>query len=263
MGILLAFVVIAAACGGSGGQTVKTRTTGSSRPSTTSTTATGATTSTRAAPSAAHDLAPYFAAAGSVDQKLAAAAKRINGGIGTDAYTFDQATVDAVAAADPSRAAALIPAGLAPDLLRAVLVTESELVSRYSAMRTVQVGTFPVGQHEATETLRCLANGAGPAARFPADLEAARALARSAPPVTPVAADSRAAAELAIRLQDVVLRNRGCESCGGSVVTQLTPIAWAQQSFGPGTEPWDGTIGGVLFRATHDAAGWHVELNAC
>lgn len=253
--VALVFIVTAVGCGGgSGKQSVKTRASSSTASST---------TTTRVAPSAADNLAAYFEAAEAVHRKLAAAAIKINGGISTSHLSFDQATVDAVTAADPTPAGALIPPGLDPVLLRAVLLIQNALVSRHSAMRRIRVGTFPTNEYEAQDALLCLGNGATPAAKFPADLAAAKALAASAPPLTPVASDSRAAAELAIRLDDIGLRNQGCDTCGGAVFTDLLPIVWAQQPSAIGERPWDGTIGDIPFRATHGAEGWHIELNAC
>ena len=246
---------IALGCGGGSKKSVRT----AHRPS--STTASTTTSTTTRAPSAADSLAAYFSAAEATSQALAAAARKINGGVGRDQLSFDQATVDAVAAVDPAPAAKLIPAGLEPTLLRAVLVTESELVSRFFALRFVRVGTFPTGQPEANQMLECLGNGASPAAKFAADLASARALAASLPPVSPPAPDSRPAAELAIRLSDIQLRNLGCESCGGAVITDLAAIVWKQT---PGDPPGDGTVGDIPFRATYSpTSGWSVELMAC
>lgn len=255
----LVFTVTTVGCGGggTGKESVKTHASSSTASSTTTT------STTTVAPSAADNLAAYFEAADSVHRNLAAAAIKINGGVSTSRVSFDQATVDAVAAADPAPAGVLIPPGLDPALLRAVLLTQSELVSRHSAMVRVRVGTFPANEADAKDVLLCLGQGAGAAAKFPTDLASARALAASTPPLTPVSSDSRAAAELAIRLQDITLRNRGCDSCGGAVLTELLPIVWAQLPSWPGAPPWDGNIGGVAFRATHDAEGWHIKLNAC
>jgi hypothetical protein len=251
--------VLAVGCGSSGRSVGR-----SARSSTTTVTTARSTSTTTHAPSAADDLAAYFAAAQRTSDALAAAARKINGGVAPDRLSFDQATVDAVAAADPTPAAALIPAGLPPELLRAVLVVQSELVSRFAAMRFVYVGTYPTHQPEADQALECLANGAHPAARFATDLATAHSKAAALPPVTPVPPDSRAAAELAIRLADIGLRNHGCMNCGGFVVTEPAPIVWSPQPSFLGDRPWDGTIGGVRFRATYTAgSGWNVELNAC
>jgi hypothetical protein len=258
MFVIVIFTATMVGCGGGGGGKDSVKTRGSSTTASSLTT-----TSTTAAPSAADSLAAYFEAADSVHRKLAAAAIKINRGFSTSRVSFDQATVDTVAAADPAPAAILIPPGLDPALLRAVLLTQSELVSRHSAMVRVRVGTFPANGADAKDLLRCLGLGAKAAARFPTDLASARALAVSTPPLTPASNDSRAAAELAIRLQDITLRNRGCDSCGGAVLTELLPIVWVQLPSSPGVPPWDGSIGGVPFRATHDAEGWHIELNAC
>ncbi|MGZ4712408.1 MAG: hypothetical protein ACXVJ7_17455 [Acidimicrobiia bacterium] len=255
----LAIVLLAVIVVGCGTETKKSvRTTHRSTSTTTSTT-----TTTRPR-SAADDLAGYFGAAEATSHALAAAARKINEGVGRDRLSFDQATVDAIAAADPAPAAKLIPAGLDPTLMQAVLVTQSELTSRYFAMRLIRVGVFPTNESEGKEMLLCLGLGASPAARFAADLTSAKALAASSPEVTSVTPDSRPAAELAIRLQDILLRNSGCASCGGSVITELAPVVWAQQPSFAGDRPWDGTVGGVRFRATYaPASGWSVELNAC
>ena len=252
--------VVTMGCGDGTKQDSVTRT----RRSTSTSTTSRASTTTRA-PSAADDLAAYFAAAETTDQALAAAARKINAGVGADRLSFDQATVDAVAAADPNPTAKLIPTGLDPALLRAVLLVQSELTARFFAMRRVRVGTFPKNEFEAKDVLMCLGLGANPAAKFEADLAAAEGLAASLPPATPAAADSLPASELAIRLADILLRNSGCDSCGGAVITELAPIRWGQQPPpAPGVPPWDGDIGGIPFRAGFTAeAGWRIELNAC
>jgi hypothetical protein len=259
----LVLAMIAAGCGGgTGKESVKTRPSSSTASSTTTS---STTTAPITAPSAADNLAAYFDAAEAVHHKLAAAAIKINGRVSKSHISVDQATVDAVAAADPTPAGALIPAGLDPVLLRAVVLLQSELVSRHSAMARVGrlLGTYPTNGLEAKDLLQCLGNGAAPAAKFPADLASAKALAASSPPLIPVPTSSRAAAEVAIRLVDMGLRNQGCDSCGGAVVTDLLPITWGPQPSWAGAPPWDGNIGGIPFRAAYDAKGWHIELNAC
>ncbi len=261
---MFAVVLVAMIAVGCGGGTKKSVTT-THRSSSTTRTATDTSSTTPRVPTAADDLVAYFDAAKATSHALSAAATKINEGVGRDRLSFDQTTVDAVAAADPGPAAKLIPAGLDPGLLRAVLLTQSELTSRYFAMRRVRAGTFPTNEFEAKDVLLCLGLGAKPAARFAADLASAKALALSLPPMTKVAADSRPAAELAIRLQDISLRNSGCDSCGGTVVTELAPITWGRQPPPlPGVAPWDGDIGGIAFRSSYTpTGGWRVELLAC
>ena len=109
----------------------------------------------------------------------------------------------------------------------------------------------------------CLGNGGPAAARFGADLAAARALAGETPPVTPPAPDSRQAAELALRVYQIEHRNSGCMECGGYVFTTLSPIVW-QPKDEPGVGRSDGYINGIRFRADYHAGeGWSVTIWAC
>jgi hypothetical protein len=173
----------------------------------------------------------------------------------------------ATASAEPSSAARLIPAGLPDVLLRAVLLAQSDLVSRWYAMRAVARYTSvhdPRGpQYERRNLLSCLTNGAVLAERFPTDIQAVRTLA-DALPVTVAAPDRRAAADLAIHLRLIVGENGGCESCGGYRSTTL-PITWrTEPSDAAGVKAWDGDVNGIKFRAAYvPSAGWQIELNAC
>ncbi|HUY21129.1 MAG TPA: hypothetical protein VMV22_02190 [Acidimicrobiales bacterium] len=228
-------------------------------------------TSTSApAPSALDDLTPFVTAAARLDRAVAAAADLVNGGIGTTVLHADRATVAAVEALDPATVAATIPVGLSPALLRAVLLVDSDLVSRTASLHgftrvfTGDQDTFPVPQPgqpetEMTMALACLRNGATAAARFSTDLAAVRALASAAPPVVTAAPASRSAEELAALLDYVGLANTGCASCGGTRLTELPAIRWET---GPGAVV--GSIGGIAFEARYTAAtGWTVLLHAC
>ena len=111
-------------------------------------------TTTETAPSSAApartamaDLDPYVTAAQRADLLLEAAAAAINNGATAEELRVDQPTADAVSAARDavSEAGHAIPAGLEPELLRAVLLVQSDLVSRTWAMRPAEfVGTVPL-----------------------------------------------------------------------------------------------------------------------
>ena len=154
-----------------------------------------------------------------------------------------------------------IPAGLEPELLRAVLLVESELVSRTFAMRNYGSVSNPVSEVEP-----CLHNGADAAARYPADVAALRTLADASPPVAVAAPDSRAAEELAVRLGWINELNTGCDSCGGYVATDLHEVTlYDTPTFNPVADrPVDGLIDDVGFWASFDAdAGWKIQFAAC
>lgn len=91
-------------------------------PGSTSTMTPTSSTSTTQPPSALNDLPPFFSASAHVDANLKAAARAVNGGIGSDRIVFDQATVGAVEAADPAAAATAILAGITPALLQSLPV---------------------------------------------------------------------------------------------------------------------------------------------
>ncbi|HEY5186244.1 MAG TPA: hypothetical protein VIM19_15390 [Actinomycetes bacterium] len=227
------------------------------------------------APSALDDLAPFFAAAQAVDQRLSAAAAVVDRHIGTTMLTVDPSVRDAAAAADPGVAARAVPAGLPPDLLQPVLLVYSDLFSRYSALDGF-VNTLadtgprvdvPVTDPAAAEALDCLHHGAPAAAQFAADMAAARAEAAQSPPVVPAAKGSRAAADLAILLRYVQGWNTCCGGCGGWRLTSLPAITWYPSrapvggSYG---DLADGIIGdGPEFLATYTSGtGWTVVLYA-
>jgi hypothetical protein len=208
-------VLVSASCRSS--TTSNTTTTRGHPPTSSSSTASASTTTLP--PSALDDLKAFFTAAFSVDAKLRAAAAAVNGRISASKIVLDQSAMDAINAANPDEAKAVIPTGLPPTLERSVLVVYNELVSRRSAFNGVQ-------RNDETESMNCLRNGAVPAARFAADVRGARALAASVPPLTPVAPDSRAAEELAVRFSWISEVNNGCASCGGMVIKDLVPITF-------------------------------------
>lgn len=263
--VVVAPAALVAACGG---PTAPSHTGAGPRPATSAPTAPAPATA-----SAATDLAPYVAAARAADRALRAAAAAVNGGIAADAITVTPAIRTAVATADPSTAAAAIPAGLTASLARPVLLVQSDLVSRYRALRgylvpftgTTGTANLPRSNPETAYGLQCLSNGSEAAARFADDLAALRQAADRAPPVTVAAPDSTAAADLAIWLYDVDLRNAGCGGCGGERVTTVPVVTWHRigPQF-PGDQDWDGDVDGIPFRATYTAAsGWTVVLQAC
>lgn len=228
---------------------------------------------------AADGLAGYFDAAQAVDRDLAEAAALANQSVrGASSGPIlkqapDKALVRAVEAADPQRAAKRIPPGLPPDLLQAVLVVQRELVSRQAALGGIYDGR-----------VECLRNGAPAATRFHADLAAARELATTSPPFEVAAPDSPAAAELAVRLVEMNLANRGCGECGGSISSrnsQLPRVRWGAGApwgagpKGPTTNEYGAPIydggrieypdrGFIEFDVDHEPGrGWQVQLNAC
>jgi hypothetical protein len=224
---------------------------GTPAPATTGRTATG-------------DLAPFLSAAARADTRLKAAAAAVNSRIVGDEVRVDQTTTAAVRSARDAVTAAgrIIPAGLAPDLLRAVLLVQSGLISRDRALNPA----WSEGTVALAAARPCFRNGSAAAARYGSDLGNLRARAQAAPPVTVASPDSREAEELAIRLGEIDLRNSGCDSCGGYIATQLSAIKFYAA---PRTDPaignrWDGTIGDQEFRADFQGdAGWKVEFNAC
>ena len=220
-------------------------------------------TPTAPASTAADGLRRFFASAAAADRRLHAVAMLINGGIGSAGVGFPPATVAAVKAAQPVASAAAIPAGLRPRLLRAVMLVQSDLASRWYAFGPVTEGLRGPPAYERDRVLDCLANGAPAAARFAADLAAARSLAASLPPIQAAAPGSRAAAEVAIRLEFIAKADGGCDSCGGYLATSPPQIVWRHIPNAYGA-PFDGTAGGIPFRASYRAGtGWSVFLNAC
>ena len=110
--------------------------------------------------------------------------------------------------------------------------------------------------------LDALRRGSVIAARYPADLAAARSLATSSPPIRAIRADSRRAAETAIHLAWINLANNGCGSSGGHLYSTPRPIVWKRTVTDYGT--FDGAIAWIKFAVTYAAGrGWKAELNAC
>jgi hypothetical protein len=226
------------------------------------------TSSHAAAPSAATQLAAFFAAAEQADSRLHHAAALVNGDIGATSMQFTPATLAAVRALDNASVARTVPAGLPAGLLRGVLVVYGDLASRTAAFGGVEVygssgRELPIGGPDANAVLRGLGNGAAAAARFTSDLAAARTLAQQTPLVTIAAPDSRAAAELALRLHSIDLRNDCSETFGGWAPTDLETIIW-QSGTGQHSGHYAGTIGGIRFQATYAARyGWQIIIYAC
>jgi hypothetical protein len=209
-------------------------------------------------PTATKNLAPFFAAADTLDRQLRAAAAAINGA-GPPWKAVSEPVAKAVRNADLAPVATAIPAGLPRELLRAVVLVYSDLASRryamadFSVATTIDPGAYPNSQ----DLLRELGNGHAAAARFPGDLAAARALAGRTPAVSTPPASSRAAAEVLLFARYVEGVNGGCGSRGGHVMTELPAIVWDGR-------PGGGTIGSAPFSAEIRADGtWHVRLNGC
>jgi hypothetical protein len=203
---------------------------------------------------AADQLAGYFAGAARVDARLREVARVVNRSVTVDGASFDAATVAALAAADPAAIAGILPAGMPPDLLRAVLLVHSDLLSRHAAFRWVEAGQLPPQQVQ--QLVECLPNGGPAARRFAGDLTAARALAASTPEVPGTPASSRAAGELAVRLASLHLGSTGCGACGqGGAAETLPTLVWDT-----GTT---GRIGETGFTARPSGASWDVAFDVC
>jgi hypothetical protein len=215
------------------------------------------------APTAAGDLAAYFAAAEIADARIRAAAVAVNRDIGPTTVHITRSTRNLILASSPRQAEKAIPAGMQPDLQRAVLLVQSELVARSAAFNGIRTAdTLPLSDPESVFMLGAFRIGSGIAHRYPADLAAARALARANPPLRTVRADSRRSAELALQIAIINGENNGCSSAGGYLYTRPRPIRWKTAVIGD--RRFDGTIGGIMFAATYNpAGGWNVELNAC
>ncbi|WP_157985289.1 hypothetical protein [Lentzea terrae] len=228
------------------------------------TTATSTITATTNRPSAVEDLAAFLSAAASLDKQLHDAAAAINAagppwaGIGPEVARL-------VTAADLAPAARAIPAGLPHDLQQSVILVYSDLASRRNAMNSFET-TPPGPPHDSTKTLlRELGNGHAAAARFDADLAATRAIAAQTPPIAAVPKDSRLVAETLLRVQYVDIANRGCDSRGGVLFTELPEIRWGVVAWNP---DGDGAIGrgdaAVDFTADLRPDGtWAVQIMAC
>ena len=240
--------------------TIVTTTSGPSAPSTTTTTSATPTTSapTPNQPTAATALAPFFAAATTLDRQLHTAAAAINRS-GPPWPAVSDAVAATVRAADLAPVATSIPAGLPIALRRSVVLVYSDLASRRYAMAdfsvagTVDPRTYP----NSDDMLHHLGNGHAAAARFAADLAATRALADATPALPTLPATSREAAEAQLYARYVEEANGGCDSRGGHLMTELPEIVW-------NGEPGTGTVAGVPFTADLGADGaWHVRLIAC
>jgi hypothetical protein len=187
---------------------------------------------------AADDLARFLAAARTADRAL------------------DR---EDLAAVDPRRLAATIPAGMDRDLLTATLLVYGDLVSRRAGLR---VTVEPVFANDADNIRRGLANAAAAAARYPADRAALLRLARSKQPVTARHRLSRAAAEVAVRAEWIRLENMGCLGTGGVIPTTLADVRWEGAS--TRGERFAGRVRGVPFVATYAArTGWKAAVEAC
>lgn len=254
-------------CSRPGTSATPTNPTGSSGSVTTTTTAVAQVTASPRGPSAADQLADFFAAAQRMDDQLRATATLVNTGIGAQAMTFTAPMVDAINAIDPQSLVATIPAGLPGRLQDQVYLLFSELASRrysFTPVLEAEPGQ-PLARdsQDGKRVLEGLSHGTEPAARFAADLDAAQALARSEPPLAVAAPDSRAGAEVAVRAAYILVKNRGCASSGGWIQTTAAPITWQQGDNGAGQRT-DGTIGGITFRADYQpGCGWQATLNVC
>ena len=220
------------------------------------------------APSAATQLAAFFAAAGHADSQLTHAAALVNGDIGAASMRFTPATLAAVRGIELAPVASALPAGLPTEMLREVLVVYGDLASRAGAFNGVRMygsagRELPIGGTEAQSVLGGLRNGAPAAARFSGDLAAARTLAQHTPLVTIAAPDSRAALELALRLQSIGLRNNCSEDFGGYAPTSLETIVW-QPSTDQHSSHYEGLADGIRFTADYTVQhGWKIMIYAC
>jgi hypothetical protein len=238
---------------------------------------TSGTTETVPVRTAADDLDAFFVAADGLDGRLVAAAAAINDSISDNEIVIDQDTADLVSEAVESLPAVeeTIPAGMEPELLYAVLLVHSDLVSRSAAM--AHAGTLGAKPFE--EMTACLRNGAEAAARFDDDVAALRTLAERSPPVAVAPPASRAAEDLAIRLAQISLVNWGCDSCGGyRYVEPDDVVIYDEPTFDPVAgvlsdgfvgEPFDPNATddagfGVSFEASYEeGTGWLIRFHAC
>jgi hypothetical protein len=222
-----------------------------------STTTSGSTVTT-ATPSAATNLSEFFTDASRLDGQLNALASAINPLVAAGTTHLPVSIDAAKHAADPTVAAAAIPAGLSPDLEHAVLLVYSELVSRWSSTCT------STGDNPSQPFHDCFTQGAAAAARFQADLAAAKALAESQPPIVGQAPDSRAAADLALQISHIDLGNEGCGGLGGYLATELPPIVWYAHPLGTGLAAVMGKIGPSGFYAKYTPGqGWFARELVC
>jgi hypothetical protein len=211
------------------------------------------------APSAADSLARFFSAATKLDKQLRAAAASINAA-GPPWTAVSRRTAELVTAAELQPVAHAIPAGLPSGLRSAVILTYSDLSSRRHALASFAIAGAIEGRTN-DDLLRELRNGHPAATRFDRDLATTRALAGESAPISAVPKSSRQTAETLLLIRYVETANGGCDSRGGTVLTESPKIIWHRET----TEPYrDGTIGGIWFTADLDANDeWHVELSAC
>lgn len=222
--------------------------------------------STTHGPSAADALAGFVAAANRTDRQIRAAAALVNSGIGADTIQFTPNTVAAVTSINQHALVDAIPSAMPAALQRKVLLVFSELVSRSDALRAildVQHDQIPRDSAEARFLIGNLGHGAPAAARYSADLNAARKLAASLPPIATVSPASRATAAIAVQTEYIMGMNGGCASTGGWLETTPVPLLWKQRIDYSGQRT-DGTIGGIVFRADYRPGhGWQVLMYAC
>lgn len=212
------------------------------------------------APSAAEDLAPFFAAAVTLDQQLQIAAAAINAtGPPWERITADVARK--VEAADLRPVSRAVPAGLPHDLQQAVILVLSDLTSRRMAMQTF-TAVGPIlsddisSDHTNAKLLADLSNGRAAAVRFDGDLAAARELAADTAPMEPVPAKSRLTAEVLILVEYVRVANAGCNARGGAVFTELPEVVWRSV---PGMPDAEGTVDIHVPEPTGEATVVHTE----
>jgi hypothetical protein len=218
---------------------------------------------TQPAPSAAEDLAPFFAATVRLDQQLKTAAAAINAtGPPWERITADVASK--VQAADLGPVSRAVPAGLPHDLQQAVILVLSDLTSRRMAMQSFSyVGPVLPDEINTDQTnaklLADLHNGHGAAVRFDDDLAAARALAADTAPIAPVPTQSRLTAEVLILVEYVRVANAGCNARGGAVFADLPEVVWRSV---PGMPDAEGTVDIHVPEPSGEATVIHTEFNA-
>lgn len=208
----------------------------------------------------AGELDGFFTGAQRMDSRLRDTAALINTGFRTQTMAFTSTMIEAIKAIDPRTLVKSIPAGLPATVQNRIYLVFSELAARRFAFNPILDASsgqsIARDSQEGKRVLEGLSHGVGPAARFPADLAAARSLARSEPPIPVAAPNSRASAEVAIRTTYILVRNSGCGASGGWVQTTPAPLSWTGQN--------DGSVGGVAFHAVYRAGdGWRVDLGAC
>ena len=222
---------------------------------------------TQPAPSAAEDMAPFFAAAVRLDQQLQTAAAAIN----ATGPPWEQITADAarkVQAADLGPVSRVIPAGLPHDLQQSVILVLSDLISRRMAMESFRFAQPVLPDDSSSDVTNAklradLHNGHAAAVRFDGDLATARALAAETPPIASLPNRSRLTAEVLIVVEYVRVANAGCNARGGGVFTELPEVTWRSVPELPDAE---GTVepGGTQFNADLRPDGtWDVYLFVC